>query len=127
MTNKFKNFSVERIYNIMVNDLNKEDNNFYTAIDNKGNDYIMESKEDINNFIKSVNTEDIVYISCDHGYTVGANNNYVEDSESGIIRYNSIISDNHRFNAIKYKEYVTYIRSILNQYNVTDTERSIKP
>ena len=121
MTNKFKNFSVERIYNIMINDLNKEDNNFYTAIDNKGNDYIMESKEDINNFIKSINTEDIVYISCDYGYTVGANNNYVEDSESGIIRYNN------RFNAVKYKEYVTYIRSILNQYNVTDTERSIKP
>ena len=122
MTTKFKNFSVERIYNIMVNDLNNEYNNFYTAIDNKGNDYIMESKEDINNFIKHTNAEDIVYMSCDYGYTIGANNNYIEDSESGIIKYND-----NKFDVIKYKEYVNYIRSILNQYNVTDTERSIKP
>lgn len=120
--NKFKNFSVERIYNIMINDLNKDDNNFYTAIDNKGNDYVIESKEDINNFINSVKTEDIVYMSCDYGYTFGATNNYMEDSENGIIKYND-----NKFDVIKHKEYVTYIRSILNQYNVTDTERSIKP
>lgn len=122
MTNRFKNFSVEHIYNVMKADFNKENNNFYTAIDNKGNDYIIESKEDINNFIKSVNTEDIVYMSCDYGYTSNATNNYIEDSESGIIKYND-----NKFDVIKHKQYVTYIRSILNKYNVTETERSIKP
>lgn len=118
----FKNSNIERLFNIMRNDLNKESCNFYTIIDDKGNDYIIENVKDINDIIYTINTEDIVYISCDYGYDSTKDNNYIEDSDSGIIKYNT-----NTFDSIKYKEYVNYIKLILNKYNVTKTERSIKP